>query len=449
MKQNPSIPLLQKLIRNSCVNTGSDDSGNEIVSANTLREFFASYGIDSEIIESRTGRANLLVRVKGKNPEMPSLMYMAHMDVVDANAGNWSFDPFGGEIIDGCVCGRGAIDMLNMTAAMAAGLAEFVKENGQPENDLLYLAVADEEAAGSWGAGWLTERHWEKVKCDYMVTELGGFSVSTVKNGKTRIGVTVAEKGVSRYRLRTKGVAAHGSMPWKSENALVKIAEIAAAIGKAEFMVEPTTQYREMVSALVDDRSLAEMLVDPARADMALEQLGDPGLARFLHSAGRMTVSPTILHSGNKDNIIPDFGELVIDVRSLPGYGADDIIAAILAGIGPAKAELEIVKSEFFPSNASSTDTPLYRAIGNMVKAVHTDAEPAPLFISSVSDGRFWRNKGTQVYGFCMFEPDMTMDRFSSMLHGVNEKISLASMDRAFDFYKTLPLDFIREFEKE
>ncbi|MBN1647678.1 MAG: M20/M25/M40 family metallo-hydrolase [Spirochaetales bacterium] len=444
--KNPAIPLLQQLIRNKCVNTGETDSGNEIVSARTLQEFFNGYGIESQILESRKGRANLLVKIEGKDSACPSLMYMGHMDVVDANRENWSFDPFGGEIINDHVCGRGAIDMLNMTSAMAAGMAGYCGMHGQPQGDLYYLAVADEEAAGKWGAQWLTEKHWDKVRCDFMITELGGFSVGSGKARK--IGITVAEKGVSRYRLKTTGKAAHGSMPYKADNALVKIAEIAAAIGRMEPVLEPVDAYREMVTSLIDDSGLAGKLMDPSKAAKALAALSDPGLARFLHAAGRMTVSPTILSSGNKDNIIPDAGELVIDVRSLPGYGKEEIIAAIIASLGPVQADLEIIQSEFFPANQSSMKTPLYRAIACMAEQEHDTATAAPLFISSVSDGRFWRQKGTQVYGFCMFDEEMTMDRFSAMLHGTDEQISLNSMDKAFAFFRDLPDIFYKKIKE-
>lgn len=449
MRDNPSIRLIQQMIRNRCINTGEPDSGNEIVSAMTLKDFFKEYGIECEIIEGRQNRSNLLVRIPGRNPEAPSLMYMGHLDVVDANPDNWSFDPFGGDIVDGFIRGRGAVDMLNMTSAMAAGIAEYYAANGRAEGDICYLAVADEEASGKWGAEWLTGKYWEKVRCDYMITELGGFFVPANSMSSGKICLTSAEKGVSRYTLTVSGKAAHGSMPFHSDNALVKIAEIAASIGADCFKLELTEQYERMVRSLIDDSSIAEKLLDPQRADSALDEISDSGLARFLHAAGRMTVSPTILRSGNKDNVIPDSGELCLDVRSLPGYGSEEIINRILSGIRKTGVDVNVSRAEFFPANSSDIDTILFKAVKTMAEKKYPDHSIAPLFISSVSDGRFWRRKGTQVYGFCMFAPEMTMENFASMIHGVDEKISVESMNSAFEFYRDLPDMFFNEYALE
>ena len=434
---NPAIPLLQKLIRNRCVNTGSPDSGNEIVSALDLRAFFSGYGLESTIYEKRPGRANLLVRIPGRDPKAPSLAYMGHMDVVDANPEQWSFPPFGGEIKDGYVLGRGAIDMLNMTSSMAAGLAEYYKHNGPAPGDLIYMAVADEEEAGKLGAQWLTEELWDKTKCDYMITELGGFFIPRRDN--PAIAVTVGEKGVSRYRICAKGRSAHGSMPYKADNALVKIAKAAVRLGEINFPIEISGQYEAMVRSLVLDDKLRGRLLGSEQADAALEEIDDPGLAKFIHAAGRMTISPTIISSGEKNNVIPDYGDLVIDVRSLPGQSEENIISEIFTALGKDGEGLEITPTEFFPSNASSTDSRLFKAISASIKKIHPQSSSAPIFISSVSDGRFWRRKGTEVCGFCMFTSEMTMDAFSSMLHGKDEKISLKCMDRAFDFFREFP----------
>ncbi len=236
-------------------------------------------------------------------------------------------------------------------------------------------------------------------------------------------------------------------MPYNSDNALVKIARIAASIGENCFQVELTEQYIQMVKALIDDRRIAEKLLDPETADHALAEIPDKGLARFLHAAGRMTVSPTILKSGTKDNVIPDSGKLCLDVRSLPGYDSEEIINKILDCTGKTGIKVKITKSEFFPANSSDVDTALFKAVKKMAEEKYPDNSVAPIFISSVSDGRFWRMKGTRVYGFCMFAPEMTMENFASMIHGKDEKVSIESMNSAFEFYRDLPEMFFRQFD--
>ena len=238
------IPLIQEMIRNRCVNTGSSDSGNETKSALTLQSFFSGYGIQSEILISKPERGNFLIRIPGTDPKAPSLMYMGHMDVVNADPEQWSIDPFAGEIHKGYLWGRGTVDMLNITASAAVAFAELIKQKGPLKGDLIFLAVADEEASGRLGARWLVENHWDKVKADYMITEQGGFFVDT--DSGPGIAITVGEKGIAWVRLKAKGTAGHGSMPYKADNALLKLSEAASKIGSLKTLKHFTPAYCKM-----------------------------------------------------------------------------------------------------------------------------------------------------------------------------------------------------------
>ena len=247
----PTTELLQSLIRNRCVNDGTPDSGDEYRNAELLAGYFEGAGIDVERFESRPGRASIVARLEGSDRAAPSLCLMGHTDVVPVNPDGWSRDPFGGELVrsdDGTteVWGRGAIDMLNSTAAMAVAFRRLATEGFRPRGTLIYFGVADEEAGGTWGAEYLLDRHWDAVGADFVLTELGGWS-QVGSDGRRRITVNVAEKGIAWMRLRVAGTPGHGSMPYGSDNALVTAAEVVSRLAA----IRPQPQLGDLWQALV------------------------------------------------------------------------------------------------------------------------------------------------------------------------------------------------------
>ncbi len=436
------IPLLTELIQNQCVNDGTPDSGNETESALSLKSFFDSYGIKSEIIAKNPRRGNFLVRIPGTDETASSLMFMGHMDVVPANPALWRYDPFAAEIHNGYLWGRGAIDMLNMTAVQAVAVAELVSRNGPLRGDLVFLALADEEADGRLGARYLIENHWNKVKADYMVTELGGFFIHN--DPVCGIGITVGEKGVARLELTVKGTPGHGSMPYRSDNAVTKAAE--AALRIASFSSPPvfTPVYRDMASRMARSRFERAALLSSWRIDRAIESIFDRsrGTAKFLHAASRLTLSPNILTAGGKVNVIADRGTIEVDARLLPSDTIESVIDTIRSILGDHAEEFSIEVMEFFPSNSSSQDTPLMEALLRIAGTAYPDASFIPLFISSVTDGRYWRQKGTIVYGFTLFDEDMSIDSYTDMIHGNDECVSIASLEKSLEFFYQLPQEF-------
>ena len=222
---NETIELLQALIRNACVNDGSAESGYESRNADVLQTFLEGAGLDVARYESLPGRASVVARIEGTDPSAPSLCLMGHTDVVPVSPDGWTNDPFGGELIDGEVWGRGAIDMLNLTSSMAVAFRHLARAGFRPKGDLIYFGVADEEAGAIWGAEWMFEHHPDVIDADYCVTELGGWS-TVDDHGQRHVTVNVGEKGLAWRSLRVHGTPGHGSMPFGSDNALVKAAEI-------------------------------------------------------------------------------------------------------------------------------------------------------------------------------------------------------------------------------
>src|ERR1700712_3243422 len=192
--------LLQTLIRNQCVNDGTPDSGGEVRNAELLEDYLEGNGVGIETYESHPGRTSMVARIEGSDPKAPTLCLMGHTDVVPVNPSGWSQDPFGGELIDGEVWGRGAIDMLNMTASMAVAFRELASSGWTPRGTLIYFGVADEEAGGSWGAEWMCDNHWDAIKSDFVLTELGGWSI-VGNDGVRRVTGNTGEKGIAWRKL--------------------------------------------------------------------------------------------------------------------------------------------------------------------------------------------------------------------------------------------------------
>jgi acetylornithine deacetylase/succinyl-diaminopimelate desuccinylase-like protein len=439
------LPLFRELIRCSCVNTGEPQSGNEDRAVAVLREFFGSYGLESRVIHARNERGNLLVKVPGTDEKAPSLTYMNHLDVVPANAEDWSCDPFAAELRDAQVWGRGAVDMLCWTACQAVGLAEALKSQPQRRfpGTLSFLALADEEAAGKWGARYLVENFWEDVKCDAMVTELGGFFASSSKGPVAFINR--GEKGVAWVKITVRGRPGHGSMPYGSDNALLKAAEAALRLSRFRSPLVRHAAWRSM--AKVAARGVRERLgflsswTEPWVMKRLLRR--DPGMAKFLDTAGRTTFSPNVVHGGDKVNIVCDRAELLVDVRFLPSFDEKDVLGLVKKILGPElAAQMGFELLDFHPSTISPNEGPLDESIRSLFAEAHPDTRLSDLFIGGVTDGRYWRDRGTTVYGFTLFDKEMTMEAFTTRMHGIDERISLNSLALGLRFFTQLPERF-------
>ncbi|MFP4644732.1 MAG: M20/M25/M40 family metallo-hydrolase [Spirochaetales bacterium] len=433
-----AVPLLQTLIRNACVNTGSDDSGDEVRSIEYLRDYLASYNIESETFALRERRPNLVARIPGRDPEAPSLAYMGHVDVVPADADKWTRDPFGGELIDGEVWGRGAVDMLGMVATSAAAMT-VLAEGAPPPGDVMLIIVSDEEAGGTFGAEFLTSTYPQKVACDYMIGEVGGLHLDT-RSGPG-ITLSVGEKGVCWATLRFSGVPGHGSMPYGADNAAVKAGLAASRLAGHESAPWLSPVIRDMAKAFLPENIDLKSALTKEGFPAALARLYErnPGTAKFLHTAAHTTISPNVLASGSKVNIVPDSAELTLDIRMLPDWSREDVAELVNTGIGELAGEGNIDIFEFFPSNVSDRDTPLMRATERLVSEILPGTRVVPMFMGGVTDGRYWRKLGTTVYGFAANDRWLSMDRFSTLIHGIDERISVRCLERNLEYLVRLP----------
>jgi acetylornithine deacetylase/succinyl-diaminopimelate desuccinylase-like protein len=426
--------LLAALIRNECVNDGTPESGHEARSVATLQAYLGASG---DVFETEPGRRSVLYRVPGRSAGAPRLALLGHLDVVPANPSTWTHDPFGGERHDGFIWGRGAVDMLNQTAAMAAVFRRYLSgEWPALPGDLLFLAVADEEAGGLLGAGYLVEHHWEAVACEYLLTEIGAPHIATPSG--PALPVTRAEKGPQWKRLRAAGTPGHASQPYGARSALRPIAEAATLLGGSATPVGISPEWRDFVAGLGLPEEEQDALLDPDRIDDTIDRIAveDPGYARWVHACTHLTVTPTVLHAGVKANVIADRAELEVDARALPGQDVAAVHDHFRKVLGPGLSdEIEIEDVLSFPATSSPASGPLWDAIDR----THRDLVPAgrlvPAIIPVATDARFFRARGTVAYGVAAFDDRVDFGDLLAMFHGNDERVSERSLELTADLF--------------
>jgi acetylornithine deacetylase/succinyl-diaminopimelate desuccinylase-like protein len=419
------VDLLQQMIRNRCVNDGSVASGEETRNVDLLESFFAGSGLATERHASAPGRESLVARIEGAEKGAPSLLLMGHTDVVPVNEDRWREDPFGGELIDGEIWGRGAIDMFNLTSSMAWCVRELARTGFKPRGDVIYLAVADEEAGGQYGAAHLLQTIPDAVRADYVITESGGFPLPGADG--TKLPVLVAEKGISWAKLVVSGTPGHGSMPFRTDNALIKGAEVVRRLSE----YRPPTRIHDSWKAFVSSMGLPEEMVKPlVTEDGFVEAItGLPiGLSRMAYSCSHTTIAPTVVHGGAKLNIIPDTIEIEVDIRTLPGDGPDEVTSMIRDAVGDLADDVDIRFGVGHPATTSPTDTPLWETLSRVTKRFYADSSIIPMLMIGATDARFFRDVGSVAYGFGMFSRNITMDDLASMGHGDDERIDVESL---------------------
>lgn len=417
--------LLQHLIRNECVNDGTAASGHELRSVETLESYLRMPGVEMQRYEPSPGRGSLVVRIEGSDKTAPSLHLMGHTDVVPVSRDSWRHDPFGGELIDGEVWGRGAIDMLDVTASMAVAVKRLLAGGFRPKGTLIYSACADEEALGTWGAQWLTEHAWDDVKSDYLVTEFGGARIPIGQGAK--LPIMVAEKGSQWTRLRVKGTPGHGSMPYRSDNALVKAAELITRIAKYKAPLHLQGVWRQFLEG-IDLPAVQRMaLTNSATFDAALDRL-PAGADKMMYAATRTTFSPNIARSGAKINVIPDTAEVDIDIRLLPGDEGDGVRKMLRDAAGDLWKDIEIVAEGDNPATASSTNTPLWEALTKITQQLIPSSTTVPFLVVGATDARFFRRKGVVAYGYGLMSEKIPFGEFSKLFHGNDERVDLDTL---------------------
>lgn len=437
--------LLQQLIRNRCVNDGTPASGGEARSVEVIADHLAGGGVEVETYEPLPGRASLVARIEGSDPTAPSLLLLGHTDVVPVNEDRWSRDPFGGELVraeDGHeeVWGRGAVDMLNLTASMAVAVRNLADRGFRPRGTLIYAAVADEEALGTYGAAHLAERERDAVAADYVVTEAGGFPLSMPSG--TKVPVLVGEKGTCWCILRVRGTAGHASQPYRTDNALVAAAEVVRRL--AEFR-PPTVLHdvwRRFIGSMGLPDELVAPLLDEATFDAALETL-PVGMARQFHACTHTTIAPTVVRGGSKTNVIPDTVEVELDIRTLPGQVEVDVRRLLDEALGDLRDRVDVVAAHDDPSTLSPAETPLWDSFERAVRVHYPDAELVPFLSVGATDARFFRRAGQTGYGFGLFSRNLSFEDYGRMFHGDDERVDVESLRLSVDLWERVAEDLL------
>jgi len=435
--------LLQQLIRNKCVNDGTPDSGNEDRQVATLGSYLDLPGAEVQSFAKRDGRGNLVLRIEGTDKKAPTLLLMGHTDVVPANASGWQRDPFGGELVDGEIWGRGAVDMLNLTTTMAVAAKQLVREGFRPRGTLVYLAVADEENQGIYGAEFMTEKHWDAVGADHVISENGGVrsDLPTTTAG-LKLNLTIAEKGTQWVNLRVKGVPGHGSAPYAADNAVVKAAQIVARVAAYAPPVRLHEIWRRYVAAMAFPPDLDRSLTDAERIDSVLPSLPG-GVAKLVHASTRNTFSPNVLRGGTKTNVIADEALVEIDIRTLPDESRDDVRALLQDAIGDLWSHVELVSESDNVSTASSFDTPLKDVLDRVTRSLLPEAVLVPAMTVGATDNRFFRRKGAVAYGYGLMSPELPMSQFRSMFHGRDERVHVESLRLSTELWVRTAREFL------
>jgi acetylornithine deacetylase/succinyl-diaminopimelate desuccinylase-like protein len=433
--------LLQHLIRNACVNDGARESGQESRNADLLSSYFEGSGLDLERYEPVPGRASLVGRIEGRDPDAPSVLLMGHTDVVPANPDGWQRDPFGGELVDGEVWGRGAIDMLNLTASMAVATRRFAEEGFRPTGDLIYLGVADEENLGDVGAGWLVENEPDAVRADYLITESGGIPIPTPTGVK--LPVVVGEKGTHWTTLRVRGTPGHGSSPLLTDNALVKAAEVVRRIDAYRPEAQIHATWRRLVESMGFPPELEEPMLQPDGFREMCEALPMVGLARLAHACTHTTFAPTVVRGGSKVNVIPDLVDVDLDIRTLPGQTGTEIDAMVREALGDLADDVELIVRNDDVATESPADTPLWDALQRVASKLVPGSKTVPLVMMGATDARFFRRLGTVAYGFGLFSDHISYDDYSSMFHGDDERVDQESLRLSTELWDATVRDLL------
>ncbi|RLE77842.1 MAG: hypothetical protein DRJ56_01435 [Thermoprotei archaeon] len=422
--------LLSELIRVDTTNP----PGNELPAAQVVADYLRSFGLEPVVVESEEGRGNVIVRLPGSG-EGPSLLLLSHLDVVPADPSEWSFPPFSGEIKDGFVLGRGAVDCKGLVAVEAAVMRLLAGREDQPVGDVIFAATADEEKGGVKGVAWLLENRPELLRAEYVINEGGGVPVRV----KDRLVYTVqvAEKGVFWLKLRFKGRPAHASVPWLGDNAIAKASE---AVRRIESYRPPATitpvvkTLLEAVGSATGSEAIAELLTNPDFVDLALDVVSkEEGLGLLVHVLKAMvrdTMAPTMVKGGLKENVVAPSCELVVDCRLLPGRGKEELLEALRQVLVGLDYDVEFVTES--SGTESPMDTPLYRAIEDTVHELVPGAAVAPFMSTGGTDSRHLRLAlGSVCYGFWPTSPESTMEKVVPLMHGVDERVSVRDLEFA------------------
>jgi acetylornithine deacetylase/succinyl-diaminopimelate desuccinylase-like protein len=409
--------LLAELLRAETVNP----PGNEIRAAEVLRAYFERNGIECSYLARAPERPNVLARLRGDDG--PTLCFLSHTDTVLADPGEWDRDPFSGEVIDGEIWGRGALDMKGQVAASAVALASLRRDGVSLAGDVLFLSVADEEVGGvgadvGFGLRWLVEAHPDAVRCDFAINEGGGERL--LVDGKPYYLCATAEKRSSPFHLRVRGRSGHGSMPGIADNALVKAARHVTALAELEPEPRLIPEARAFLEAVLG-------YVPEPREALAAAQSASPLVAAVLEPLLSFTLAPTVIEASRKHNVIPGLCELTVDCRLLPEQAPEEVEPLIRDALPDGEVELEWEVG--LGGTRSPLDTPLWEALAAFTEGIEEGAVLVPFACPGFTDSHYLREAfGTVAYGFFPIKA-MPPELAVSLVHSANERIAVDDLE--------------------
>ena len=420
--RDEAVELLQALIRVDTVNP----PGNETAAAELLRDYLGSSGVECELYARVPERANLVARIPGRGAG-PSLMLLSHTDTVLADPAEWSVDPWSGELRDGCVWGRGALDMKGQVAASAVAIASLAREGFRPAGDLLFAATADEEMGEGvvYGLEWLCSEHPDAARCDYAINEGAGDRVEL--GGRVLYLCSSAEKRSSPVVVSVHGRSGHASMPGIADNALVKAAGLIERLGS--FSPEPVLipEAESFLRAAADAVPSAGEALEVARSV-------DPLAAEMLEPLLGMTVAPTMVSASQKRNVIPGRCDVTVDCRLLPGQTEEEADRALRAWLGEGDYQLEWRDAQ--GGTRSKLETPLWSAIETFVDRLEPGSRVAPICVAGFTDSHWLREAfGTVAYGFFPLRA-MSADLAARLIHSADERIAVDDLELGVEFLR-------------
>ena len=413
------VRIVQELIRIDTSNFGDDSGPGEALAAEYVESQLREVGIECERYETSSGkRQGVYARILGSDPQREALMLHGHLDVVPAAINDWTFDPFGAEIHDGCIWGRGAVDMKDGVGMIVALARHYAKHDIKPPRDLVLQFLPDEEAGSRHGSHWLVQNRPEMFEgVSQAVGEVGGFSLTLQENIRLYL-VQTAEKGIRWMKLRAEGTAGHGSF-LNDDNAVTKLAQAVADVGKHQFEINLTPTVRDFIKAVSDALEIELSADDP---EELLKHLGP--IARIIGATLSNTANPTMLRAGYKHNVIPGEAEAMIDGRFLPGYEADllkDIDRLLPEGVYREDIINDVAVEAPFEGQ-------LVDAMGAAIRAEDPSGTPVPYTVSGGTDAKAFSSLGIQCYGFLPLLLPPELD-FSAMFHGVDERVPVSGLE--------------------
>ncbi|MER7208992.1 M20/M25/M40 family metallo-hydrolase [Streptosporangium sp. NPDC000239] len=409
--EDETVRMCAELIRIDTSNLGSDGPG-EREAAELVMRWLGEVGLDPTYIESEPRRGNVIVRMSGTVPGLPALLVHGHLDVVPADPRDWTVPPFAGEVIDGWIWGRGAVDMKHMDAMMVAVVRDMVRRGIRPRRDLVFVWLADEEAGGDHGARFLVREHPELFEgCAEAIGEVGGYSVSIAPDLRLYL-VETAQKGLAWIRMRAEGQAGHGSMI-HPDNSVTELAAAVSRIGAHHWPQRLTPTTLRMLKEICHACGVP---FDEDDIDGVLGKLGPT--ARFIGASLRHVANPTQFHAGYATNVVPELAVAEIDGRFLPGL-KDDFLDTLHRLAGPRVSSERI---DFEEAVEAPFDTPLVEAMLGALRTEDPQGRVVPYCLSAGTDNRTFHRMGIHGYGFVPLRLPPEMD-FAAMFHGVDERV--------------------------